>query len=166
MNEPAIAAIGSHRVASRSNPEETRVRIAARVRKKERPPTPATHMRSPQLARSALQPRGRRRIENTVKTAKRGLNFSLGRKMSPSRPRLTTSTAITTRKPSQPEQVARGCRGQAGQPGCRDRCQRARDQHDRSVIVRHHIRRASVFESANPFVSSLPATTASKLAYV
>ena len=39
------------------------------------------------------------RIEKSVKTAKPRLNIRTRPYMSPSRPRLTTSTAITTRKP-------------------------------------------------------------------
>ena len=102
MNEPAIAAMLLTPSASpRWFLGKASVRIALEFAKRSAPPTPwPTRIRISQSA--AVVPCihvSERRTENAVKTAKPRLNIRTRPYMSPRRPRLTISTAITTGKP-------------------------------------------------------------------
>ena len=77
------------------------VRIAAELAKSIAPPTP-WKMRMAIRYQPAASPCSQvteSRIENSAKIAKPMLNMRTRPNMSPSRPKLTTSTAVTTRKP-------------------------------------------------------------------
>jgi hypothetical protein len=84
----------------RSRAEKASVRIAAEFANSIAPPTPwITRMAISQMAADAPDIHVTdSRIEPTVKTAKPRLYILTRPYTSPSRPRLTTSTAVTTRK--------------------------------------------------------------------
>ena len=101
-NEPAIAAI---EFTPSARPRwccgNASVRIALELAKISAPPTPCpTRIRISQSAPAAPCIHvAESRIEKTVNTAKPRLNIRTRPYMSPRRPRLTSSTAITTMKP-------------------------------------------------------------------
>ena len=102
MNEPAMAAI---ELTPRARPRWSRgkasVRMALEFANSSAPPTPCpTRIRiSHHAAAAPLIQVTDSRIANPVKTAKPRLNIRTRPNMSPSLPRLTISTAMTTRNP-------------------------------------------------------------------
>jgi hypothetical protein len=101
-NEPAMAATPFMPSARpRWLAGKASVRIADEFAIRKAPPTPCT-IRQPISHNAAASPSNQvtaSMIDDTVKTAKPRLYILARPYMSPSRPKLTTSTAVTTRKP-------------------------------------------------------------------
>ena len=102
MNEPAMADTALIPSASpRSSCGNASVRIAEELAMSSAPPTPWT-IRIAISQRAAAEPSihvSESRIDPAVKIAKPKLNMRTRPYMSPIRPKLTTSTAVATRKP-------------------------------------------------------------------
>ena len=102
MNEPAIAATWfSPRASPRSPAGNASVKIALELASSMAPPTPCK-IRIPISHQAAAVPCSQvseSSTENRAKIANPRLNIRTRPNMSPSRPKLTTSTAVTTRYP-------------------------------------------------------------------
>src|SRR5580693_3960500 len=116
-NEPAIAATWFSPSASpRSFAGKASVRIALELANSMAPPTPCS-TRIPISHQAAAVPCSQvtdSSTEKTAKSAKPRLNIRTRPNMSPSRPKLTTSTAVTTRYPMSSHSssvVLPGCSG-------------------------------------------------------
>ncbi len=102
MKDPPIAATP---LMPRANPRSfagnASVKIALEFANKNAPPTPWP-TRMAMIHNAALVPVSHvteRRMENTVKIANPKVNIRTRPKMSPTRPKLTTRTEVTSKKP-------------------------------------------------------------------
>ena len=102
MNEPAMPATWfSPRARPRSSAGKASVRIALELASSMAPPTPC-RTRIPISHQAAAVPCSQvtdSMMEKAANSAKPRLNMRTRPNMSPSRPKLTTSTAVTTRYP-------------------------------------------------------------------
>jgi hypothetical protein len=154
MNEPAIPATWFRpRARPRSLAGKASVRIALELAISMAPPTPCrTRIRiSHQAAAVPCSQVSDRATENNAKTAKPRLYIRTRPNMSPSRPKLTTSTAVTTRYPMSSQSrrlVLPGCNGLTPmQP----EDVRQADQHDGRIDGRHQDAERGVGQG-NPLV--------------